>query len=180
LLASLLLKLGSYGFIRFTFAICPLATKFYLPFIYTCCIVGAIYTSLTALRQIDFKRLIAYASISHMSIILLGIFSFQIYSIQGSILLNIGHGLVASGLFILVGLLYDRYQNRNLYYYGGLTHTMPLFSIFFLFFSMANSGFPGTSNFIGEILIFLGIFQKNTFLSIFACSTMFLSASYSI
>jgi NADH-quinone oxidoreductase subunit M len=115
-----------------------------------------------------------------MSIILLGVFSFQIYSIQGSILLMIGHGLVSSGLFILVGLLYDRYQNRNLYYYGGLTHTMPLFSIFFLFFSMANSGFPGTCNFIGEILIFIGIFQKNTFLSILASSTIFLSASYSI
>nr|YP_011017696.1 NADH dehydrogenase subunit 4 [Dasysiphonia japonica]WQF69519.1 NADH dehydrogenase subunit 4 [Dasysiphonia japonica] len=180
ILAGVLLKLGGYGFLRFSLPLFPQATIYYTPFIFTLSLIAIVYGSLTTLRQIDLKKIIAYSSISHMGFVTLGIFSLNINGIEGSIILMLGHGLVSSALFLCVGILYDRYKTRILKYYGGLVTVMPIFMIFFMFFSFANIGFPGTSNFIGEFLILLGIFQVNLFITFFSMAGVILSAGYSI
>lgn len=133
LLAGVLLKLGTYGFLRFLIPLFPYASIYFSPFVYMICIIGIIYTSLTTMRQIDLKKIIAYSSIAHMNFAVLGIFSFNLQGIEGSILLMISHGFVASALFMCVGVLYDRYHTRLIPYYGGLAFNMPFFSFFFLF-----------------------------------------------
>jgi proton-translocating NADH-quinone oxidoreductase chain M len=162
MLAGVLLKLGGYGFLRFLIPVFPYATHYYLPFVLTLSILGIIYASFSTIRQIDLKKVIAYSSIAHMNLCILGIFSLNIQGIEGSIILMIGHAIVSGALFLLVGVLYDRHHSRLIRYYSGLTQTMPIFSFCFLFFSLANIGLPGTSNFIGEILIFVGLFKKST------------------
>jgi NADH-quinone oxidoreductase subunit M len=142
--------------------------------------LSIIYASLTTIRQIDLKRIIAYSSVAHMNLVVLGIFSFNIQGLSGSILLMVAHGIVSGGLFLMLGFLYVRYHTRLLYYYGGIAMTMPLFATFFLLFSLSNLGMPGTSNFIGETLILMGIFQTNTFIALLACSGMVFSATYSL
>jgi len=180
ILASLLLKLGGYGFLRFTLPLFPIANDFFNPLIGTLCIISIIYASITTIRQIDMKRIIAYSSIAHMNLIVLGLFSLTQQGIEGAIFLMIGHGVVSSALFFCVGVLYDRAHTRLIKYYGGLLQTMPLFSIIFFLFTMANMGFPGTSNFIGELLVLIGVFQKNTMLLAFSATGIILSAVYSI
>jgi NADH:ubiquinone oxidoreductase subunit 4 (subunit M) len=143
----------------------PLATKYFTPLVFTIGIISVIYASLTTLRQVDLKKIIAYSSVAHMNLGLLGIFSLNTQGIEGSILLMVGHGLVSSALFLLIGVLYDRHHTRLLKYYSGLTQVMPLFSFSFLFFSLANMGLPGTSNFVGEILVFLGLYEKSPFIA---------------
>lgn len=179
ILAALLLKLGGYGFIRF-FPIVPFALIYFNPIIYSIGIISILYASLTTIRQIDLKKIIAYSSVAHMNLIALGIFSFNYQSLQGSIFLMIGHGLVSSALFFLVGILYDRYYTKFLKYYGGLALKMPIFSIFFFFFSISNLAFPGTSNFIGELLLLIGISEKNMSIMIIAASGMLFSTIYSM
>jgi len=172
--------LGGYGFIRFSLPMFPYASNFFSPLINTLSLIGVIYASLSTIRQIDFKRIIAYSSIAHMNLIILGIFSFTKQGLEGAMYLMIAHGLVSSALFFCVGVLYDRHHSRLLKYYGGLVQVMPLFSIIFFFFTLANMSFPGTCNFIGELLVLIGIFQKNTSILILAATGVVLSAIYSI
>jgi NADH:ubiquinone oxidoreductase subunit 4 (subunit M) len=179
-LASLLLKLGGYGFIRYLIPICPQATLYFLPLVYTLTIISILYASLTTLRQIDLKKIIAYSSIAHMNLVVLGIFSLNTQGVSGSILLMLGHGIVSGALFLMVGVLYDRYHNRLLRYYGGLTTLMPVFSVCFLLFNLSNLALPGTFNFVGEALILCGVFQLNTTVATIVCTSMVFSASYSL
>nr|YP_010395102.1 NADH dehydrogenase subunit 4 [Grateloupia elliptica]UQJ72543.1 NADH dehydrogenase subunit 4 [Grateloupia elliptica]UYI31691.1 NADH dehydrogenase subunit 4 [Grateloupia elliptica] len=180
ILAGILLKLGGYGFLRFSLPMFPSASIYFTPLIFTLSLVAIIYASLTTLRQVDLKKIIAYSSISHMGFVTIGIFSLNIQGIEGSILLMLSHGLVSSALFLCVGVLYDRYKTRIIKYYSGLVQVMPIFGIFFLFFSFANIGFPGTSSFIGEFLVLVGAFQISTTLTFFATTGVILSAAYSI
>ena len=179
-LAGLLLKLGSYGFIRFSLPLFPVASIYFTPLVYTLAVLGVVYTSLTAIRQTDLKRVIAYASIAHMNLIMLGLFSLNIQGVEGSIIQMISHGIVSSALFLCVGVIYDRHHTRIVKYYGGLVNTMPVFIVFFLIFMFANAALPGTCNFIGEILLFTGIFQDNIFVTIVSASGIILSAVYSL
>jgi len=143
-------------------------------------VLSVIYASLATIRQIDMKRIIAYSSIAHMNLIVLGLFSLNQHGIDGAIYLMIGHGIVSSALFFCVGVLYDRYHTRLLKYYSGLNMVMPWFSILFFIFTLANMSFPGTSNFIGEFVILTGIFNRNTFIALCAGTGIVLSAIYSI
>lgn len=180
LLAGILLKLGCYGFIRINLILFPLANLYYSPYIYILCILSIFYSCLIACRQTDFKRIIAYASIAHMNLIVLGIFSFNPLGIYGAIFQSVSHGLVSSGLFYLVGVLYTRYKSRIIQYYSGLSQVMPLFSSFFLVYIFANISFPFTSNFIGELLLFLGI-SSVSFLLVFICLiSILLNTIYSL
>ena len=180
ILASLLLKLGSYGFLRFTLPMLPYANGYFSPLIYTTATVSIVYASLVTIRQIDLKRIIAYSSIAHMNLIVLGLFSYTQQGIDGAIYLMIAHGVVSSALFFCVGVIYDRHHTRLIRYYGGLVQVMPMFSTFLLLFNLANMSFPGTSNFIGEFLILIGLFEKNSLVLLFAGSGIVLSAVYSI
>lgn len=184
ILASLLLKLGGYGFFRFLYLI---TSNCYNNnnLLYAMAISGIIFSSLATIRQIDLKRIIAYSSIAHMNVIALAIFSLTKQGWQGALYMMIGHAFVSSALFFCVGVLYNRHHTRMIRYFGGLVQAMPIYSIYFFLFSIANMSFPGTCNFIGEFLIFLGI--SNTLLSnnafvllLFACSGIVLSAIYSI
>lgn len=180
ILAGVLLKLGTYGFIRFSLPLFPQASFYFAPFVYTMSLVGIIYTSLTAIRQTDFKRIIAYTSVAHMNVVMLGIFSFNNIGIEGALLQSLSHGFVASALFVIIGVVYERYRTRLVKYYGGLVHTMPLYVSTFLFFTMANIGFPGTSGFIGEFLILVGSFKVNSTVTFFGATGMILGGCYSL
>ena len=180
MLAALLLKLGGYGFIRFSINLFPETSQYFSPAIIVIAIISIIFSSLISLRQLDLKRLIAYSSIAHMNYIVLGIFSFTYLGIIGSILLMLGHGLVSSALFLLVGILYDRHHVRLLPYYSGLVYVMPIFSFFFGFFTFSNMAFPGLSNFPGELLILIGLTEMNLFVSLNTFFGLFLSAVYSV
>jgi NADH-quinone oxidoreductase subunit M len=180
LLAGILLKLGAYGFLRFSLPLFSWASLYFTPLVYSLSLVGIIYTSFTAIRQVDLKRIIAYTSIAHMNLVVLGIFSFNTSGLQGGILQSLSHGFISSGLFLAVGVLYDRYLTRIIKYYGGLAHVMPLFASVFLFLSMANIGLPGTSSFVGEFLIFVGVFEANTTACFFGATGMILSGIYSL
>lgn len=180
ILAGVLLKLGTYGFLRFSLPLFPQASFYFTPFVYTISFLGIIYTSLTAIRQTDFKRIIAYTSIAHMNVVMLGIFSFNNLGIEGALLQSLSHGFVASALFVIIGVVYERYRTRLVKYYGGLVHTMPLYVTVFLFFTLANIGFPGTSGFIGEFLIFAGSFKVNSSITFFGATGMILGGCYSL
>jgi proton-translocating NADH-quinone oxidoreductase chain M len=180
LLAGILLKLGTYGFLRFSIPLFPCATVYFTPLIMTLSVVAILYTSLTTLRQIDLKQIIAYSSVAHMNCTTIGLFSNTLQGIEGSLLLMLSHGLVSSALFLCVGALYDRHKTRLVHYYSGLVTTMPLFSILFLIMTLANMGLPGTSSFVGELCIFAGAFQNNTLLATCAALGMILGAAYSL
>jgi proton-translocating NADH-quinone oxidoreductase chain M len=180
ILAGVLLKLGTYGFIRFSLPIFPQASFFFTPLVYTIAVVGIIYTSFTAIRQTDFKRIIAYTSIAHMNLVILGIFSFNTIGIEGAILQSLSHGFVASALFLLIGVVYDRYRTRLVQYYGGLASVMPVYTIIFLFFTMANISFPGTSSFVGEFLILVGSFKVNSTVTFLGATGIIIGGVYSL
>lgn len=179
-LAGVLLKLGVYGFIRFSLPLFPEACFYFSPMVYSLAGAGIVYASFTAIRQTDFKRIVAYTSIAHMNLVILGIFSFNSIGIEGAILQSLSHGFVASGLFMTIGVVYERYHTRMVRYYGGLAHTMPLYVFIFLFFTMANIGLPGTSSFIGEFLILTGSFQSNTSITLIGASSMVIGGCYSL
>jgi proton-translocating NADH-quinone oxidoreductase chain M len=180
ILAGVLLKLGTYGFIRFTLPIFPQSCFYFTPFVYTVATIGIIYTSFTAIRQTDFKRIIAYTSIAHMNLVILGIFSFNTIGLEGAILQSLSHGFVASGLFLVIGIVYDRYRTRIIQYYGGLAITMPIYIIIFLFFTLANISFPGTSSFVGEFLILVGSFKVNTTITFLGATGVIIGGVYSL
>lgn len=180
LLAGILLKLGSYGFLRFSLPFFPDASIYFAPFVFTLSILGIIFTSLTAMRQTDFKRIIAYSSVAHMNLVLMGIFCFYLPGLEGSILQSLSHGFVASALFFLIGVLYDRYHSRLIVYYGGLAHVMPVYTIIFLFFTMANIALPGTSSFVGEFLMLSGIYKFNIIAAILGATGMVLGGGYAL
>jgi NADH:ubiquinone oxidoreductase subunit 4 (subunit M) len=175
-----LLKLGGYAIIRVLLIVFSKATIFYLPLTDTLAIVSIIYASLTTIRQIDMKKIIAYSSIAHMNLVVLGLFSGNIQGISGSIFLMIAHAIVSSGLFFLIGILYDKYGTRIIYYYGGLVQTMPIFSTLLLIFSLANIGLPMTCNFVGELVVFSSLVDRNLFILIIATTGVVLSVLYSI
>lgn len=180
LLAGILLKLGVYGFLRFSLSLFPEASLYFSPLVYLLSVLGVIYASLSAIRQTDLKRIIAYSSVAHMNLVTLGIFSFNIIGLEGSILQSISHGFVSGAMFFLVGILYDRYHSRLLYYYGGLVHLMPVYAMFFLFFTMANIALPGTSSFVGEFLLLAGIYKTNILSSIIGALGVILCGAYSL
>lgn len=180
LLAGILLKLGGYGMIRFLVPLFPFGTFYFLPFVYVISLLGVLYTSAVTVRQVDLKKIIAYSSVGHMNFVTLGLFSLTFNGLSGSIFLMLSHGIVSSALFICIGILYDRYKTRVLFYYGGLTTVMPLFSTFFLIFTLANMGLPGLSNFVGEILVLLGVFAGNGVTAFLAAIGTILGGIYSI
>jgi len=180
LLAGILLKLGVYGFLRYSLILFPFASLYFSPLIYILSLVGIVFASFCAIRQTDLKRIIAYSSIAHMNLIVLGIFSFNLIGLEGSILQSISHGFVSGGLFFLIGILYDRYHSRFLQYYGGIVHFMPLYSSFFLIFTMANIALPGTSSFMGELMLLLGVFKFNSTASSISCLGVIFCGAYSL
>ena len=180
ILAGILLKLGGYGFLRFTLPLFPLGCLYFSPLIFLLSLIAVIYGSLTTLRQIDLKKIIAYSSISHMGFVTLGIFSLNINGLEGSIILMLSHGLISSAMFFCIGVLYDRYGTRIIKYYSGLVQVMPLFTFFFMFFSFSNISFPGTSSFIGEFLILVGLIKISITLTFISLLGVILSASYAI
>jgi len=179
-LAGILLKLGSYGFLRFSLPLLPEASFYFTPFIFALSILGVIYPSLTAIRQTDLKRIIAYTSVAHMNLVMIGLFSANVVGLEGAILQSLSHGFVSSALFLLIGVVYDRHHTRMVAYYSGLVHTMPVFTIIFLIFTMANIALPGTGSFVGEFLILSGAFKINTSATFFGATGMVLGGGYSL
>lgn len=180
ILAGILLKLGGYGFIRFSLPLFPEASEYFAPLIFLLSIIGVIYASLTTLRQIDLKRIIAYSSVSHMGLVTLSAFTFERIGIEASIFLMLAHGITSSALFICITNLYDRFHTRVIKYYRGISITMPIYALFFAIFSLANLGLPLTANFIGEFLSLLSIYQVNTFAAFLATTGVIFSAAYSL
>ena len=180
ILAGVLLKLGTYGFVRFSFPLLPEACFYFTPLVYALSAAGIVYASFTAIRQTDFKRIIAYTSVAHMNLVMVGLFSFNVISIEGALLQSLSHGFVASALFLIIGVVYDRHHTRMVKYYGGLVHTMPMYVIIFLFFTMSNIGLPGTGSFVGEFLILIGSFKTNVIITIISATGMIIGGCYSL
>jgi NADH-quinone oxidoreductase subunit M len=180
ILAGVLLKLGGYGFLRFSLPMFPLASDMFAPLVFTLSVVAIIYTSLVALAQEDIKKLIAYSSVAHMGYVTMGIFTMTPQGVQGGIFQMLSHGIVSGALFLCVGVIYDRMHTREISAYGGLVNRMPKYAVAFLIFTMANVGLPGTSGFVGEILVLMGAFQVNTWVAVFATSGVILSACYAL
>lgn len=179
-LAGILLKLGGYGFIRFSLPMFPEASHFFAPLVFALSVIAIVYTSLVALVQEDMKKLIAYSSVAHMGFVTMGLFTMTVQGIQGGIFLMISHGLVSGALFLCVGVVYDRLHTREIAAYGGLVERMPKYALVFLVFTMANIGLPGTSGFVGEFLTMLAAFQVNTWVAFFATFGTILSAAYAL
>jgi NADH-quinone oxidoreductase subunit M len=180
ILAGILLKMGGYGFLRFSLPMFTEASLWFQPFVFTLSVVAIIYTSLVALMQEDMKKLIAYSSVAHMGYVTMGIFAMNVEGVQGSIFQMLSHGLVSGALFLCVGVIYDRMHTREIAAYGGLVNNMPKYAVVFLIFTMANVGLPGTSGFIGEFLTLLGVFKVNTWVALFATTGVILSAAYAL
>ena len=181
ILAGLILKLATYGYMRILIQFLPDATSYFSPLVQTIAIITLIYASLATLRQTDFKALVAYSSIGHMAVVVLGLFSNTIQGIDGALLLSIAHGVVSPALFILVGgVLYDRYHTRTIRYYRGMTAYMPLFSIMFFVFTIFNAAVPLSANWAGEFLCLAGAFQRNPVFAVLGSTGIVLSAAYSI
>ncbi len=180
ILAAILLKMGGYGFLRFSLPMFPLASAELAPFIWTLSVVAIIYTSYVALMQEDMKKLIAYSSVAHMGFVTMGLFAMNAQGVQGGIFQMLSHGLVSGALFLCVGIVYDRMHTREIAAYGGLVNRMPVYAAVFMVFTLANVGLPGTSGFIGEFLTLIGAFQVNTWVVFFASTGVILSAAYAL
>jgi NADH-quinone oxidoreductase subunit M len=178
LLAAILLKMAGYGFIRFSIGLFPIASENFVPLIYTLSLIAIVYTSLVALMQDDMKKLIAYSSVAHMGFGTLGIFTMTQQGLEGSIVQMISHGLVSAALFVCVGVVYDRMHSRLIITYGGLVSAMPKYAILFMVFTLAAVGLPGTSGFVGEFLILMGVFQKSFLVAAIASLGVILGAAY--
>jgi NADH-quinone oxidoreductase subunit M len=180
ILAGVLLKMAGYGFIRFSIGFFPEASELFAPLIFALSIVAIIVTSLIALVQEDMKKLIAYSSVAHMGFVTLGIFTFTVQGIEGSVIQMISHGIVSAALFLCVGVVYDRLHTREISRYGGLVSKMPMYAFTFMIFILASLGLPGTSGFVGEFLVLLSIFSINTYFAVFATTGVVLAATYSL
>ena len=180
ILAAILLKMGGYGFIRFSLPMFPDASVTFTPLIYTLSVIAIIYTSLVALAQDNMKKLIAYSSVAHMGFVTMGIFAANTQGLQGAVYQMISHGLISAALFLCVGVVYDRMHSLEIASYGGLVQRMPLYAVAFMVFTLGNVGLPGTTGFIGEFLTLIGTFQSNTWVAFFATTGSILSAAYSL
>ncbi|MAR78873.1 MAG: NADH-quinone oxidoreductase subunit M [Rhodospirillaceae bacterium] len=180
ILAAVLLKMGAYGFLRFSIPMLPNATEYFTPLIFVLSVIAIVYASFVALRQEDMKKLVAYSSVAHMGFVTIGIFTFTQQGIEGGLIQMISHGLISGALFLCVGVIYDRMHTRLIDKYGGLVNRMPNYAFLFLLFTLANVGLPGTSGFIGEFLVLVGIFQVNTWVAVFATTGVVLSAAYAL
>ncbi len=178
LLAAILLKMAGYGFIRFSLGLFPLASELFTPLIYLLSVIAIIFTSLIALMQDDMKKLIAYSSVAHMGFVTLGIFTIQQQGIEGSIIQMLSHGLVSAALFLCVGVVYDRMHSRLINTYGGLISIIPKYSVLFMVFTLASLGLPGTTGFVGEFLILMGVFNDNILVAVIASVGVILGAAY--
>jgi len=180
ILAGILLKMGGYGFLRFSLPMFPLASDDMAPMVFTLSVIAIIYTSLVALVQEDMKKLIAYSSVAHMGFVTMGIFSITPQGIEGGIFQMLSHGIVSAALFLCVGIIYDRIHTREIKAYGGLVNRMPIYAGVFMVFTLANVGLPGTSGFVGEFLTLVGIFKVNTWVAVLATTGVILSAAYAL
>ncbi|MFA6220424.1 MAG: NADH-quinone oxidoreductase subunit M [Erythrobacter sp.] len=178
ILAGVLLKLAGYGFIRFSLPMFPEASAQFAWLIFALSMVAVVYTSLVALVQDDMKKLIAYSSVAHMAIVTVGLFAFNVQGIEGAMMVMLGHGLVSAALFLCVGVIYDRLHTREIARYGGLSINMPKYALFFMLFTMASVGLPGTSNFVGEFLALSGIYKVSTFVTLVCTTGIILGAAY--
>lgn len=179
-LAAILLKMGGYGFLRFSLPMFPVASDILAPMVLWLSAIAIVYTSLVALVQQDMKKLIAYSSVAHMGFVTMGIFSMNQQGLDGAIFQMISHGFVSGALFLCVGVIYDRMHTREIDAYGGLINRMPVYALVFMFFTMANVGLPGTSGFIGEFLTMMGVFQVNTWVAAVAATGVIFSAGYAL
>ena len=180
ILAGVLLKMGGYGFLRYSIPLMPEATQYFAPLIFGLSIVAVIYTSLVALVQEDMKKLIAYSSVAHMGFVTIGAFVLNMQGVQGSIFQMLSHGIVSAALFLCVGVVYDRMHTREIEAYGGLVHRMPRYAFTFMFFTLASVGLPGLSGFVGEFLVLLGAFKANTWVAFLAATGLILGAVYAL
>jgi NADH-quinone oxidoreductase subunit M len=180
LLAALLLKLGAYGLVRFALPLFPLGTLYFAPLVNTFAVRSIIYTCLAAIRQTDLKKIIAYSSVGHRNVVLLGLLAGTAEGLQGGLFQRVSHGVVSGALFFLVGALYERHGVRSLHYYGGLAHLTPLLATLFLLFSLGNIAFPLTSAFVGEFLTFAGLFPTSPWVTVFAATSRVLGTVYSL
>ena len=178
ILAAILLKMGGYGFLRFSLGMFPLASEYFVPLIFALSVIAIIYTSLVALMQDDMKKLIAYSSVAHMGFVTMGIFTFNKQGIEGSMIQMLSHGLISAALFLCVGVLYDRTHSRLIKSYGGLVHVLPKYSFVFMIFALGTLGLPGTTGFVGEFLVLVGTFKVNFLVAIMGSLGVILSAAY--
>jgi NADH-quinone oxidoreductase subunit M len=179
-LAAIMLKVGAYGFLRFSMPITPDASHSLAGMMIALSLIAVVYIGLVALTQSDMKKLVAYSSISHMGFVTLGFFIFNAYGMEGALLQMISHGFVSGALFLCIGVLYDRMHSRNIADYGGVANTMPVFAAFFMLFAMANSGLPGTSGFVGEFVVILGAVKANFWYAFLAATTLIFGAAYTL
>ncbi len=180
ILAAIMLKVGAYGFIRFSMPIAPDASHKLAGVMIALSLIAVVYIGLVALTQTDMKKLIAYSSISHMGFVTLGFFIFNTYGVEGALMQMISHGFVSGALFLCIGVLYERVHSRNIADYGGVANTMPVFAAFFMLFAMSNSGLPGTSGFVGEFMVIMGAVKANFWYAFLAASTMIFGAAYTL
>ncbi len=179
-LAAILLKMGGYGFLRFSLPMFPDASHFFTPMMFALSVIAIVWASLVAFRQVDMKKLIAYSSVAHMGFVTLGIFSGTMQGIQGAIFQMLSHGIISGALFLCVGVVYDRMHTREIAFYGGLVNRMPVYAAIFMLFTLGNVGLPGTSGFPGEILTMVGAFQVNALVAAGACLGVIFSAAYAL
>jgi len=180
ILAGILLKMGGYGFLRFSLPMFPNASELFQPLVFALSAIAIVYTSLVAFRQTDIKKLIAYSSVAHMGFVTMGIFAVNETGVQGAIFQMLSHGVISGALFLCVGVVYDRMHTREIAFYGGLVHRMPWYAAVFMLFTMGNVGLPGTSGFVGEILTLTGVYGASTWTAFFAATGVILSAIYAL
>ena len=180
ILAGVLLKMGGYGFLRFSLPMFPVASEMFAPMVFALSAIAIVYTSLVAFAQEDMKKLIAYSSVAHMGFVTMGLFTMTVQGVQGAIFQMLSHGWISGALFLCVGVIYDRMHTRDIAAYGGLVNRMPIYAALFLLFTMANVGLPGTSGFVGEFLTIIGAFQVSTWTALFAASGVIFSAVYAL
>lgn len=178
ILAGVLIKMGAYGFLRFSLPMLPDASVFYAPLVFWLSVIAVVYTSLVALMQEDMKKLIAYSSVAHMGYVTIGIFTFNQQGIEGGIIQMLSHGLVSGALFLCVGVLYDRMHTKEIKRYGGVVTVMPKYAVVFMLFTMASVGLPATSGFVGEFMVLLGVFKVNKLVATLAATALILGAAY--
>ena len=180
ILAGVMLKMGAYGFLRFSLPLLPNASQTFAPFMFALGVIAVIYTSLVAISQTDMKKLIAYSSIAHMGVVIIGTFTFNVQGIEGALFQMLSHGIVSAALFLCVGVVYDRMHTREIARYGGLGDRMPAYAFVFMVFTMAGMGLPGTSGFIGEFMVLVGAFRVNFWVALLGSTGMILGACYSL